>query len=100
MISWLEAKLAEAPESLRARIMEAVASGRGAPEPTGAGAEAPRGGALVEQLRRAGEELMVEARSASPTRDTAMTLLAADALITFACEAVAETAPEKLGEMG
>jgi hypothetical protein len=40
------------------------------------------------------------AKSAPPSRDTALTLLAADALITWACEAAAELEPQSLGEMG
>ena len=45
------------------------------------------------------DQLMREAESAPPTRDTAMTLLAADALITYACQAVAELEPKKLAEL-
>lgn len=43
--------------------------------------------------------MLAEAMSASPTHATALTLLAADALMTFACEVVAETAPERLGDL-
>lgn len=50
-------------------------------------------------LRELAEQLLTAAKSGPPTRETALTLLAADALITFACEAVAEEAPERLGEM-
>jgi len=87
---WLAPKLSDVPDSLRRRILDAVSGGqRGS----------PTGGQFAEQLRRVGEELMVEAKSAPPARDTAMTLLAADALITFACEAVAETDPAMLAEL-
>ncbi len=33
------------------------------------------------------------------SHDTALTLLAADALMTFACEAMAEAAPERLEDL-
>jgi hypothetical protein len=39
------------------------------------------------------------AQSGPPSRETAITLLAADALMTFACEAMAEGAPERLGDL-
>ena len=89
-MSWVEHKLGDVPESLRERIVEAVAGGR---------AEGRKGGRTADQLRRIGEELMHEAKSDPSTHDTAMKLLAADALITFACEAVAEQQPEKLAEL-
>jgi len=54
---------------------------------------------LSAQLKDLAESLMEEAKSGPPTHDTAMTLLAADALITYACEVVAEQEPEKLGEV-
>ena len=55
--------------------------------------------ALHDQLKDAGDRLLAEALSSSPTHDKALTLLAADALMTFACEAMAEGAPERLGEL-
>ncbi len=51
------------------------------------------------QLTEIAETLLSEAKSAPPSRDTALTLLAADALITYACEALGEGEPERLGEM-
>ena len=87
---WLGPRLTDVPESLRGVILDAVEGGR---------AEGRKGGRFVERLQSAGERLMLDAKSASPTRDSAMTLLAADALITFACEAAAEAKPEKLGDL-
>ena len=55
---------------------------------------------LPDQLQSLAETLLEETQSGPPTHDTAMTLLAADALITYACEVVAVEEPEKLGEMG
>lgn len=53
---------------------------------------------LPETLRRAGERLLAAARSGPASRDTALTLLAADALMTLACEAMAELNPDALPE--
>jgi hypothetical protein len=44
---------------------------------------------MSAKLRAVAGELVVQSRSASPTRDSALTLLAADALITLAVEAEA-----------
>ena len=82
--------MTDVPESLRAKIMDAVMGGR---------ADGRMGGTVAEQLQRAGEGLMLEAKFGTPNRDSAMTLLAADALITFAQEALAELEPERLAEM-
>jgi len=50
-------------------------------------------------LQSLAETLVHEAETGSPNHDTAMTLLAADALITYACEVVAAAEPEKLREL-
>jgi hypothetical protein len=63
-----------------------------------AGAE--RSQNVVGVLRDAGTALIAQLRTAPPDRSTALTLLAADALITLACEATAELEPETLGEFG
>jgi geranylgeranyl pyrophosphate synthase len=55
--------------------------------------------AVPDQLKDLAETLMEEAQSGPSDYDTAMTLLAADALITYACEIVADGEPEKLGEL-
>jgi hypothetical protein len=59
----------------------------------------PRALFPVPQLYAAAARLLAEAQSGPPNRDTALTLLAADALVTLTCEVVAETAPERLGEL-
>ncbi len=69
--------MADAPASLRARVLQAVGA---------AGSNA----ALADQLAAAGAQLLEQAKSGPPDHDTALTLLAADALITYACEALAE----------
>lgn len=60
--------------------------------------ETPTAPSIDETLRRAAESLIMKAKSAPQTRDTAMTVLAADALVTLACEALAESDPAGLGE--
>lgn len=74
------------PPALRRRVEEAV---REVGDP----------GSVPDALRAAAESLLAEAANAAPGRDTALALLAADALMTYACEATAEGAPEHLGEM-
>ena len=76
-------------------ILDAVKSGRLEGRTCGQ----TEGKSLSGQLSTVAEALMLEAKSAPPTSDTAMTLLAADALITFACEAAAELDPGTLEEL-
>ena len=90
LLGWLEPRMVDVPDSLRTRILDTVKSRQ---------SDRLTGGRLSEELRRIGEELMRSTQSAPATRDTAMTLLAADALMTFACEAVAEGEPERLSEL-
>jgi len=49
-------------------------------------------------LRAAADRLVEEAKRGAPDRSTALTLLAADALATYACEWTAEFEPLRLGE--
>jgi len=86
---WLEPRLVGVPEALREPILHGVGGERGAGK-TG----------VVEGLQAAGERLLHQAMQSSPGRDTAVTLLAADALMTFACEALAESHPEDLADFG
>lgn len=71
--AWLRQRLSAAPPSLRARI-------------EGALAPAAEDGVLAEMLSGAAERLLGEAAHGPPDRATALTLLAADALVTLACE--------------
>lgn len=87
---WLDERLAEAPPALRARIITARAAcsvQRAGDQP------------FDEELRAVAEDLLAAAKAGPPTHDTALTLLAADALITLACEWVGETEPQRLGEI-
>jgi hypothetical protein len=82
---WLDQRLARAPASLRQRIEGAL---------SGAGADLT--GSPAGRLQAVAERLLQEAKVGPATRDTAMTLLAADALITLACEWTAEFDPAGL----
>ena len=89
---WLGQRLAAAPASLRARIETALGASTAHRSPL-------TPDTMADRLRSTAESLMREAQDGPPTHDTALTLLAADALVTLACEWVAETEPEKLGEL-
>jgi hypothetical protein len=54
---------------------------------------------FAAELRRRAESLLAEVSAGAPDHATALTLLAADALMTLACEWAAETEPGALGEM-
>lgn len=81
---WLERHTSQAPPVLRARVLE-YARAAHAPSLPAALAEAAHA-ALAQVLSRSGD------------RSVALDLLAADALITLALLAQAETAPECLEE--
>jgi hypothetical protein len=79
---WLSERLATAPASLARRLRGVLA------DPAD-----PCDDRFEQRLRAVAERLMEEARSGPPTRETAMTLLAADACVTLACEWAAQHAP-------
>ena len=56
-------------------------------------------GEIVQQLRLLADRLLEEAKAGPPNHETAITLLAADALITCSCELVAEIRPQELAEL-
>jgi hypothetical protein len=77
------------PDSLRVRLEEAIRTygPRVANRP------------VPDALEQIAESLITDAKSAPVgSRETAMMVLAADAMITFACEAVAELDPGQLAE--
>lgn len=80
--AWIAARSDGIPSALMARIDAALR-------------DAPRGTGLPDTLRGAADALLEEVRDGA-ARDEAVTLLAADALITFACEAVSERDPAAL----
>jgi hypothetical protein len=53
---------------------------------------------LPSALKLLGDRLLEEAKCGPPTRETALTLAAADTLMTLACELVAEQNPESLSD--
>ncbi len=101
---WLDERLAEAPPALRARIITARAAcsvqrEADAVQRNSRTACSVRQRPFEEELRAVAEDLLAAAKAGPPTHDTALTLLAADALITLACEWVGETEPQRLGEI-
>ncbi|MEJ2237950.1 MAG: hypothetical protein P8X82_06600 [Gemmatimonadales bacterium] len=84
---WLDKRLGDAPPSLRTRILHAIRSAHTSES------------SLREALEEVARGLLDEAKSGPPNHDTALTLLAADALITYSCELAAETEPQTLAEL-
>ncbi len=82
---WLERETARAPEALRNRVRHSVAGNRQEDVTPKALAEAA-GRALDRVLARPGN------------RSVALDLLAADALVTLALLAQAQTSPDRLGD--
>ncbi|MGH7704155.1 MAG: hypothetical protein ACREMO_13755 [Gemmatimonadales bacterium] len=82
---WLAARTGSAPAPLRERIIDYARAGLDGPDPPGALAEAGLTALRVVTAHRG-------------DRSAALDLLAADALITLALLAQAETAPARLGE--
>jgi len=81
-VDWLERHTSQAPPLLRARVLEYAAA-----------ASAP---SLAGALAAAAQSALTQVLSHSGDRSVALDLLAADALITLALLAQAETAPEQL----
>ena len=106
---WLEPRLTGAPSTLRERILAAVDADGDSPFPLprsqveGAGERvksdnpAPRS-LLSDHLRDLAEQILEDVKNAGDSA-VALDLLAADALITFACEALAESDPGGLAEI-
>lgn len=92
---WLDARRPPMPLELRAAVYAACAA-----RPATGAATGPGGGAaLADRLAEAGLEALGRVASAPPERGTAIELLAADALLTYACEAAAEAGPESLDRL-
>ena len=82
---WLDQHTSQAPAALRARVREhAEASGVAA--------------SLPSALAAAGRHALDRVADHPGDRSVALDLLAADALVTLALLAQAQTAPERLGE--
>jgi hypothetical protein len=79
---WLERHTAKAPAALRARVAHFT--------------HRAEGRSLPETLAKAGQIALLEVLGHSGDRSAALDLLAADALVTLALLAQAETAPERL----
>jgi len=57
------------------------------------------GDGVPDMLQRVAERLLETAKSDRESYATALALLAADALMTYACQAVAESHPERLSDL-
>ena len=94
---WLAARLAEAPGSLRDSVERAAEHAAGSVQ----GAANDR--QFADALKAAAEHLIVTAPPppprSPPPRGAALNLLTADALVTLACEWIAEQDPDSLGEL-
>lgn len=85
LADWLDQHTSQAPTALRARVREHAESAR---------QNVPLPGALAE----AGRHALACVLDHPGDRSVALDLLAADALVTLALLAQAQTAPERLGE--
>ncbi len=83
--SWLVAHTSRGPAALRARVLEHAEA-------------VVESGPRAEHLALAAERVLAIVEEHPGDRSVALDLLAADALITLALLAEAETAPEGLGE--
>ncbi|HXE57297.1 MAG TPA: hypothetical protein VNK43_04795 [Gemmatimonadales bacterium] len=86
LLAWVEAHAARAPAALRERVLARAAEAPQAEE-----------GTLPARLARAAEGVLALVERHPGDRSIALDLLAADALITLALLAQAETAPDRLG---
>jgi hypothetical protein len=84
MGDWLDQHTSQAPATLRARVTEY--------------ARHAAGHSLPQQLAAAGQTALDQVLSHPGDRSAALDLLAADALITLALLAQAETSPDRLEE--
>lgn len=91
---WLDTRRPPPPASLRRAVDAAMAQWLAEP----AGRADAGAGALVDRLAGAGLAALRRIAAAPSTRSRAIELLAADALITYACEAAVEA--EAQGEAG
>ncbi len=97
---WLEPRLQGVPEALGKRILQALKPGaRNVKREENGQPFHASGFTLHDELRRAGERLLAETIAMPPSHGTAVALLAADALMTFACEALAEVDPDGLARL-
>ncbi len=109
LASWLEPRLASAPSILRERILAAIHAADDSPFPiprsrvdevverVESDNPAPRS-PLPDQLWQLAERLLESVKNAGNDA-VAIDLLAADALITYACEALSERDPDGLADI-
>jgi hypothetical protein len=85
LADWVERHTNEAPAALRTRLQQHVAAAAAAPT-------------VPDTLARAAQQALGQVLTHPGDRSVALDLLAADALITLALLAQAQSAPERLGE--
>jgi hypothetical protein len=93
---WLDGSAPAMPAPLRAAVdaaLERAAEGR----PSGEGA--PASVDVPDRLARAALDALARVIRSTPDRSAALELLAADALLTYACEAAAEAGPDALDRL-
>jgi hypothetical protein len=88
LVRWLDDRRPAAPAALRQAMVDAVRQGD------------PGAGSMAERLAAAGLDALARVATQPSTRDRAVELLAADALLTYACEAAvgADAAPDAAPE--
>jgi hypothetical protein len=84
LADWLDQHTSQAPAALRVRVTEYALEARGS--------------SLPQVLANAGQTALTQVLSHSGDRSAALDLLAADALITLALLAQAESRPDRLEE--
>lgn len=102
---WLDGRRPAMPPELR-RVVEAALDRVGAEDVDGedvdtedVGAGDVLAGDVADRLADAGLAALSRVSGAMPERSTAADLLAADALLTYACEAAAEAGAERLDRL-
>lgn len=78
LVRWLDARRPASPPSLRQAIIDAL------------GVSDPGTGPVADRLAAVGVDALASVAAEPSTRSGAVRLLAADALITYACEAAVE----------
>lgn len=97
---WLDARRPPMPSELRTAVY-AACEARPAigPAATGSATADASDATLADRLAEAGLEALGRVAGAPPERGTAIELLAADTLLTYACEAAAEAGPATLDRL-
>jgi hypothetical protein len=103
---WLDGSVPGMPAPLRVAVDAALdradggrPAGEAGPEPLDVPEIGPAGTGVPDRLAGAALDALARVIRSSPDRSAAVELLAADALLTYACEAAAEEGPEALDRL-